>query len=107
MDFIESETDISLIDDDNSDYDDDDELYDVKSNKSREDNEMNEVYQVAHKTHSALQLWRYASLFILVGTFVAILTSIFMIINSEHQDDDEEAVSGVYCVYVSASHEVF
>lgn len=108
MDFNESEKEDSLVDDNGSEYEDeDDELCDVKSNKSREDNEMNEVFHVAQSTNSQLQLWRIASLLILIGTFVAILTSTILIINGEHDDDDEEAVSDVldcYCLAHSSSN---
>jgi hypothetical protein len=99
MDLNESEKEDSFIDDERSEEDEeDDEVCDVKSNKNQEDNEMNEVYQVAKNTHSELQLWRMVSALILVSTFVAILTVMFIIINGEHENDDDEAVSDDFTV---------
>jgi hypothetical protein len=89
MDFNEFENDDSSMDDDDSD-EDDNELCDVKSNKSRKANEMNEVYKVARNTHSELQLRRLVSLFILVGTFVVILSSMLIIVNAKNKDDNEK-----------------
>jgi hypothetical protein len=69
------------------------------NNSSGMNNEMKEIHDLAQEDTRNLRTWRIIIVFILLGTFVGVITGTILIVNGQSDTDTEEAV----CIHFSNS----